>query len=48
MEWPKEVVFVPIGYQGPAQHTYTLNCDGSHEPGQCKQSEIQYFTLETK
>lgn len=29
------LVFTPIGYQGPAQHTYTPACDGFHEPGQC-------------
>lgn len=29
----------PIGYQGPAQHTYTAACDGFHEPGQCPKPE---------
>ena len=28
----------PIGYQGPAQHTYTMACDGFHEPGPCPPS----------
>jgi hypothetical protein len=33
---PAETVpFSPIGYQGPAQHTYTRSCDGFHEPGIC-------------
>jgi hypothetical protein len=30
-----QLTFTPIGYQGPAQHTYTAGCDGFHEPGQC-------------
>ena len=25
-------------YQGVAQHTYTMACDGFHEPGQCPPS----------
>lgn len=29
----------PVGYQGPAQHTYTTGCDGFHEPGQCPGSD---------
>lgn len=29
------VNFIPTGYQGPAQHTYSKFCDGFHEPGQC-------------
>jgi hypothetical protein len=29
----------PVGYQGPAQHTYTAGCDGFHEPGQCPRAE---------
>ncbi len=24
-----------IGYQGAAQHTYTMACDGFHGPGPC-------------
>jgi hypothetical protein len=31
-----EIKVTPVGYQGAAQHTYTLRCDGFHEPGQCK------------
>jgi hypothetical protein len=26
---------IPVGYQGPAQHTYTPDCDGIHEVGPC-------------
>lgn len=33
---PVSLTFVPVGYQGPAQHTYTMTCDGFHAPGQCK------------
>ena len=29
-------------YQGPVQHTYTMACDGFHEPGQCPKSEQPY------
>ena len=29
----------PIGYQGPAQHTYTPACAGHHEPGPCPPSQ---------
>lgn len=25
----------PIGWQGPAQHTYTTACDGLHPYGPC-------------
>ena len=28
----------PIGYQGAAQHTYTMACDGFHVPGPCPPS----------
>lgn len=35
-EWPAMVTATPIGYQGPAQHTFTPGCDGFHQPGQCK------------
>lgn len=30
------ISITPAGYQGPAQHTWTLQCDGFHEPGTCK------------
>jgi hypothetical protein len=48
MNWLKEAVFVPIGYQGAAQHTYTPNCDGFHESGQCKTNETIYTVVEAK
>jgi hypothetical protein len=35
-----EPVFTPIGYQGCAQHTYTVACDGFHEPGPCPVPEV--------
>ncbi len=46
----KNVVFTPIGYQGAAQHTYTLSCDGFHEPGKCNENKIQHinFNVEAK
>jgi hypothetical protein len=31
--------YVPAGYQGAAQHTYTTGCDGFHDPGQCPGSD---------
>jgi hypothetical protein len=36
------IQWTPIGYQGAAQHTYTMACDGFHEPGQCPKSEQPY------
>ena len=33
------VDFTPIGYQGAAQHTYTVNCDGFHPAGSCPPNE---------
>lgn len=35
------IEYTPVGYQGAAQHTYTANCDGFHEPGQCKASVVE-------
>jgi len=29
------LTFTPVGYQGPAQHTYTTACAGFHAPGPC-------------
>jgi hypothetical protein len=43
---PANMTVTPIGYQGPAQHTYTMACDGFHEPGQCPKSE-QPYTVHT-
>jgi len=34
-----EMTFTPIGYQGPAQHTYTAACAGFHAPGPCPPSQ---------
>jgi hypothetical protein len=28
--------YQPAGWQGPAQHTWTLACAGFHPPGACK------------
>jgi hypothetical protein len=28
----------PLGYQGAAQHTWTMGCDGFHDPGPCPPS----------
>jgi hypothetical protein len=36
-----QVTATPIGYQGPAQHTYTVNCDGFHPPGQCNAAAVE-------
>jgi len=38
----------PIGWQGAAQHTCTMACDGFHEPGPCPQPEHRhYFVMVT-
>jgi hypothetical protein len=29
----------PIGWQGAAQHTYTMACDGFHAPGPCPERQ---------
>ena len=40
LDMPRDVLtYTPIGYQGPAQHTYTTACDGFHEPGQCPRTD---------
>jgi len=40
--------FTPIGWQGAAQHTYTMACDGIHAPGPCPQPEHRHwFTMVT-
>jgi hypothetical protein len=31
--------WTPIGWQGAAQHTYTMACDGFHAPGPCPPSQ---------
>ncbi len=36
--------YTPIGYQGAAQHTYTIGCDGFHEPGPCPAPGRQFLT----
>ena len=33
--WPAGAEFTPIGYQGPARHTWTAACDGFHESQAC-------------
>jgi len=33
------IEWTPIGYQGAAQHTYTMACDGFHESGPCPPSQ---------
>lgn len=33
------LTFTPVGYQGPAQHTWTIACDGFHEFGPCPQAD---------
>lgn len=33
-EWPAGAKVTPIGYQGPAAHTYTPGCAGHHPPSQ--------------
>lgn len=33
--WPAGVESTPIGYQGPARHTWTAACDGFHESQSC-------------
>ena len=38
---PSPVAWQPAGYQGPAQHTATTNCDGFHEPGQCNAAPVE-------
>ena len=35
-----DLTITPIGYQGPAQHTYTRACDGHHAPGPCPPSSV--------
>jgi hypothetical protein len=39
------LTFTPVGYQGPAQHTYTTGCDGFHEPGQCPRIDAPHADL---
>ena len=34
----REMKFTPIGWQGAAQHAYTMACDGHHAPGPCPPS----------
>ena len=31
--------WTPVGWQGAAQHTYTMACDGLHGPGPCPPSQ---------
>ena len=47
--YPEDTMdFTPIGYQGAAQHTYTMACDGIHAPGPCPQPEHRHwFTMVT-
>ncbi len=43
-----DLAFTPVGYQGAAQHTWTMACDGFHEPGQCPRTEHRHhFTMVT-
>lgn len=36
--------FTPVGWQGAAQHTYTMACDGLHAPGPCPPSQRPAWT----
>ena len=31
--------WTPVGWQGPAQHTFIAACAGFHEPGPCSPSQ---------
>ena len=35
---PAFATITPIGWQGAAQHTYTMACDGFHPSGPCPPS----------
>jgi len=39
---PAFTTITPIGYQGAAQHTYTMACDGFHAPGPCPERQQPY------
>lgn len=40
------IEITPDGYQGPAQHTWTVVCDGFHGPGRCPAREpVQEITF---
>ncbi len=35
----------PAGWQGAAQHTWTMACDGFHAPGLCPQRQQPYTVV---
>jgi hypothetical protein len=39
LPWGPGTEVTHVGYQGAAQHTYTLACDGFHDPGPCPPSQ---------
>ena len=39
---PTFATITPIGWQDAAQHTYTMACDGFHEPGPCPERQQPY------
>ncbi len=42
---PAFATITPIGWQGAAQHTYTMACDGFHEPGPCPRRQQPYTVV---
>lgn len=37
-----DIAITPAGWQGAAQHTYTMACDGLHAPGPCPERQQPY------